>query len=204
MENKIEIYKGLDNSLQLEVTFEGDTFWLSLNQISELFERDKSVISRHIKNILEEGELTEDDIFRTVAKNATVRIEGKRAIKREIIYYSLDVILAVGYRVSSVKGTQFRIWATQRLKDYLVQGYAINEKRLAEKQMQVETLKTGIRILSRAIETQATQEDGDMLRLFAKGLEILDDYDHEQLDFTPDYTLAIYYNLQLLQTQTFA
>jgi len=102
---------------------------------------------------------------------------------KPVTYYNLDVIISVGYRVKSIRGTQFRIWASQRLKDYLVQGYAINEKRLAEKQMQVETLKTGIRILSRAIETQATQEDGDMLRLFAKGLEILDDYDHEQLDF---------------------
>ena len=99
---------------------------------------------------------------------------------KPVTYYNLDVIISVGYRVKSIRGTQFRIWATQRLKDYLVQGYAINEKRLAEKQMQVETLKTGIRILSRAIETQATQEDSDMLRLFAKGLEILDD--HEQLD----------------------
>ena len=160
-----------------------------------LFGRDQSVVLRHIRNVFKEGELN---------KNSNMQKMHIANSDKPVTYYNLDVIISVGYRVKSIRGTQFRIWATQRLKDYLVQGYAINKKRLAEKQMQVDTLKTGIRILSCAIETQATMEDGDMLRLFAKGLEILDDYDHEQLDFTPDYTLAIYYNLQLLQTQTFA
>jgi len=101
-----------------------------------------------------------------------------------------DAILSVGYRVNSKRGTQFRQWATQRLKEYLVEGYAINEKRLAEKQQQVEYLKTGIKILNRAItqqataeeSKQATAEESKMLQVFAKGLELLDDYDHEQLD----------------------
>ena len=134
--SEIIIYQNTTNTPQIEITYDGDTFWLSLNQIAQLFERDKSVISRHIKNIIKEGELTENEIFRTVAKNATVQIEGKREIKREIVYYSLDVILTVGYRVSSVKGTQFRIWATQRLNDYLVKGYAINQKRIEENKTQ--------------------------------------------------------------------
>ncbi|MEO6832549.1 MAG: virulence protein RhuM/Fic/DOC family protein [Chitinophagaceae bacterium] len=128
--SEILLYKNSNNSPQIEVSYEGDTLWLSLNQISVLFERDKSVISRHIKKILKEGELTADDNFRTVAKNATVQTEGDRAIRRQITYYSLDVILSVGYHVSSVKGTQFRIWATKRLNEYLIQGYAINPKRL--------------------------------------------------------------------------
>ena len=132
----IVLYKNSDNSPQIEITYEGDTFWLSLNQIAQLFERDKSVISRHIKNILEEGELTENEIFRTVAKNATVQTEGSRKITRNILCYSLDIILAVGYRVSSVKGTQFRIWATKRLNEYLVNGYVINQKRLEENKAQ--------------------------------------------------------------------
>jgi prophage maintenance system killer protein len=177
--SEIVIYQTPDNQTQVEVQFEGETFWLSLNQIAELFGRDKSVISRHISKIYKDGEL---DTGATVAKNATVQIEAGREVTRTIEYYNLDAILSVGYRVNSKRGTQFRQWATQRLKDYLVQGYAINEKRLAEKLQQVEYLKTGIRILSRAITQQATEADSQMLQIFAKGLELLDDYDHEQLD----------------------
>ena len=152
-----------------------------MQQISELFQRDKSVISRHIKNIYKkkEGELVKEA---TVAKNATVQIEGKRTIEREVEFYNLDVIISVGYRVKSQQGTQFRIWATQRLKDYFVQGYAINENRLAQKQQEIQTLKDGIRILSRAIEQKADDQNLDWLHYFAKGLELLDDYDHENLD----------------------
>src|SRR5690606_8097574 len=179
MKSQIEIYQGSDGQTQIEVRFEGDTFWLPLQQISDLFQRDKSVISRHIKNIYEEGELAKEA---TVAKNATVQIEGKRTVQREVEFYNLDLILSVGYRVNSRQGTQFRQWATQRLKDYLVQGYAINEKRLAQKQQEVQTLKDGIRILSRAIEQKADDQSLDWLHHFAKGLELLDDYDHEKLD----------------------
>jgi hypothetical protein len=177
MKSQIEIYQGSDGQTQIEVRFEGDTFWLQ--QISDLFQRDKSVISRHIKNIYEEGELAREA---TVAKNATVQIEGKRMVQREVEFYNLDLILSVGYRVNSRQGTQFRIWATQRLKDYLVRGYAINEKRLAQKQQEVQTLKDGIRILSRAIEQKVDDQSLDWLHHFAKGLELLDDYDHENLD----------------------
>jgi len=130
MENQIEIYTSQDGSTQIEVQFEGDTFWLNLNQISSLFDRDKSVISRHLSNIYKEGEL---DQISTVAKNATVQIEADRQVKREIEFYNLDAILSVGYRVNSKRGTQFRQWATNRLKDYLIEGVAINEKRLEQK-----------------------------------------------------------------------
>jgi prophage maintenance system killer protein len=177
--SEIVIYQTSDNQTQVEVQFEGETFWLSLNQIATLFDRDKSVISRHFKNIYKTGELEQSA---TVAKNATVQVESGREVTRQIEYYNLDAILSVGYRVNSKRGTQFRQWATQRLKDYLVKGYAINEKRLAEKQQQVEYLQTGIRILNRAITQQVTAEDSAVLQLFAAGLELLDDYDHEQLD----------------------
>lgn len=159
--SELIIYQNEDNQTEISVQFEDDTFWLSLNQMAVLFERDKSVISRHIKNIVEEGELSAENLLSTVAKNATVQLEGTRKINREIIYYSLDVILAVGYRVSSIKGTQFRIWATKRLNDYLVKGYAINENRLKQKQQEVEYLKTGIRILSRTIEEQVNLQDNE-------------------------------------------
>lgn len=134
----IEIYTGPDKQVQVEVTFENDSFWLSLNQISELFERDKSVISKHLKNIYKTEEL-----FRsaTVAKNATVQIEAGREVVREIEYYNLDAILSVGYRVNSKRGTQFRQWATQRLKDYLFEGYAINKERLEQLQRIVDVIQ---------------------------------------------------------------
>ena len=122
---------------------------VTLQQISELFQRDKSVISRYIRNIYKEGEL---DRMSTVAKNATVQMEGQRKVEREVEFYNLDLILSVGYRVNSKQGPQFRIWATKRLKDYLIQGYTINENRLAQKQQEVQTLKDGIRILSSAIQ----------------------------------------------------
>lgn len=179
MENQIEIYQTADNQTALTVRFESETVWLNRQQLSVLFDRDVKTIGKHIHNIFEEHELEEN---RTVAKFATVQKEGTRTVERTVEHYNLDVIISVGYRVNSKRGTQFRQWATQRLKEYLVQGYAINEKRLAEKQMQVETLKTGIRILSRAIEEQGDTGESETLKLFAEGLEILDDYDHEALD----------------------
>ena len=123
MENKGEIivYQS-DNTLQLEVRMEDETVWLSLNQIAELFERDKSVISRHIKNVFEERELSKDSV---VAKIATTGSDNKIY---QVDYYNLDVIISVGYRVKSQRGTQFRIWANQILKEYLLKGYTINQR----------------------------------------------------------------------------
>jgi len=118
----------------------------------------------------------------TVKESLTVQREGKRTIERKIKQYNLDVIISVGYRVKSQHGTRFRQWATQRLKDFLIQGYAINEKRLSQKQQEVQTLKDGIRILSRAIKQKAQDQNLEWLDQFAKGLELLDDYDHENLD----------------------
>ena len=176
----IVLYKNSDNSPQVEITYEGDTFWLSLNQIAQLFERDKSVISRHIKNILEEGELTENEIFRTVAKNATVQTEGSRKITRNILYYSLDIILAVGYRVSSVKGTQFRIWATKRLNEYLVNGYVINQKRLEENKAQfIQTLED-LKILTKNNKFIEAKDILSLIKLFSNTWFTLDSYDRNE------------------------
>ena len=180
MENQIEIFTSPDGSTQIDVQFEGDTFWISLNQIASLSEKDKSVISRHLKNIYEEGELDRNS---TVAKNATVQMEADRKVQREIEFYNLDAILSVGYRVNSKRGTQFRQWATKRLKDYLVEGVAINEKRLEQKNKELQVLHDGIRILSRAIEDQANNnENYAWLNQFSVGFQLLDDYDHESLD----------------------
>lgn len=179
MEAKVELYKTADNQTELNVQFENETVWLSQLQMAELFDKDVRTINEHIKNIYQTVELTSDA---TIRKFRIVRQEGIRQVSRTIDHYNLDMIISVGYRVNSKRGTQFRQWATQRLKDYLVQGYAINEKRLAQKQQEVEYLKAGIRILNRAITEQSDPEEFEMLRIFAKGLELLDDYDHEQLD----------------------
>jgi len=179
MENKIEIFKSSDNQIELQVQIDTDTVWLTQEQMEYLFQTTKQNISLHINNVFAEKELDKNS---TVKESLTVRTEGKRQVKRKIQFYNLDVIISVGYRVKSQQGTQFRQWATQRLKDYLVQGYAINEKRLAQKQLEVEYLKTGIRILNRAMAEQTTAEDFELLRVFAKGLSLLDDYDNELLD----------------------
>ena len=122
--NEIVVYQP-DEVVNLEVRVENESVWLNLNQVATLFDRDKSVISRHISNIFKEKELDKNS---TVAKNATVQIENGRSIVRQMDYYNLDVIISVGYRVKSQRGTQFRIWANQVLKDYLLKGYAINSR----------------------------------------------------------------------------
>ena len=120
------IYQSADGKIKIDVRFEKETVWLTLDQMATLFGRDKSTISRHIKNVFEEGELS---LEATVANFATVQIEGKREVVRNIDYYNLDVIISVGYRVKSQQGTRFRIWATQRLKEYIVKGFALNDER---------------------------------------------------------------------------
>lgn len=132
--NGIEIYKSITGETQVEVRFEHDTVWLNLNQIAQLFGRDKSVISRHLSAVFRNNEL---DRHSVVAKNATTALDGKTY---QVDFYNLDAILSVGYRVNSKQGTQFRIWATQRLRDYLVEGISINKKRLQELEKIVEVI----------------------------------------------------------------
>lgn len=175
MESQIEIYAANDNSVEIVVQFEDDTVWLNQEQLVALFQRDQSVISRHIKNIFKEGELEE--------KSNMQKMHIANSDK-PVAFYNLDVIISVGYRVKSKQGTQFRQWATKRLKELLVQGYTLNEKRLEQKEQEIKILKNGIQILARsvgkAIENQ--ENNASFLEAFAKGLTLLDDYDHERLD----------------------
>ena len=121
------VYQTEDGKLKIDVRFEVETVWLSLNQLAALFQRDKSVISRHIKNVFDEGELRPEG---TVAKSATVQTEGSKQVSREIEFFNLDMIISVGYRVKSVVATRFRIWATQRLREYIVKGFVLDDERL--------------------------------------------------------------------------
>ena len=125
--NNIIIFKTEDEQIKVDVRFYDETVWLSIDQMAELFERNKSTISRHIKNVYEDKELTPEA---TVAKFATVQNEGGRQVERLIDYYNLDVIISVGYRVKSLRGTQFRQWATQRLNEYIRKGFTMDDERL--------------------------------------------------------------------------
>jgi death-on-curing family protein len=176
MQNQIEIFQGANNEINVEVKFEEDTVWLSQAQMVKLFGQTKQNISLHINNCFKENEL---DKIRVVKDSLTTAIDGKNYITK---FYNLDVIISVGYRVKSKRGVQFRQWATQKLKDYLVKGYAINEHRLAQKNQEIQFLHDGIRIMSRAIEEVTNDEAYKWLDKFSKGLQLLDDYDHERLD----------------------
>lgn len=175
--NEITIYKSKDKKTQIEVKFENDTVWLTQQQMAELFGQTKQNISLHINNCFKEKELRAVSV---VKESLTTATDGK---KYQTKYYNLDVIISVGYRVKSIRGTQFRQWATQRLKDFLIDGIAVNEKRLEQKNKEIQVLHDGIRILSRVIEEKAgISEDFSWLHQFSIGLQLLDDYDHESLD----------------------
>ena len=165
-QNQIEIYQANDGTTQINVQFEQDTVWLTQAQMAELFGKDVRTISEHIQNIFSTEELLASS---TLRKFRIVGLEGKRQVIRNIDHYNLDVIIGVGYRVNSKQGTQFRIWANRVLKDYLIKGYVINEKRLSQKEQEVKILKNGIQILSRAIEEKTAHND--WLEVFAKGEE---------------------------------
>lgn len=173
--NQIEIFRTSDGRSEIHVRLVDDSIWLTQSQIVELFDSSKANISEHIKHIFQSGELDEKS---TVRNFRTVQKEGERQVERERIHYNLDVIISVGYRVNSIRGTQFRQWATQRLKDFLIKGVAVNEKRLEQLGQEVEVLKSGIRILSRVIEEKSEGLELDWLAEFSKGLTLLDDYDH--------------------------
>jgi hypothetical protein len=156
MKNEIILYQSGELAEHIEVRLDEDTVWLTLNQLAQLFNRDKSVVSRHLTNIYKEGELSQEA---TVAKNATVQIEAGRKVKREIDYYNLDAIISVGYRVNSKQGTQFRIWATNVLRDYLLKGYAMNQ-RMDRIENNYENLSKEVKQISLQLKTQELPTQG--------------------------------------------
>jgi hypothetical protein len=127
--SEILIYQSPDGKTRIDVTLAGETVWLSQSQMAELFQTTKQNISLHLKNIFEEGELAPQS---TVKGSLTVQVEGSRSVQRKVDLYNLDVIISVGYRVKSHRGTQFRIWATRRLREYIVKGFALDDERLKD------------------------------------------------------------------------
>ena len=171
--NEIVLFETKDKEIKLSVQIENDMVWISRNQMADLFGRDVKTIGKHINNALKE-ELDGS----TVAKIATVQKEGGRTVEREIEHYNLDMVLSVGYRVKSKRGVEFRRWANSVLKDYIVRGYAINERRLTALQKTVE-------IQSKMIANTLNVEQDDVLKavnLYTSALSLLDQYDHQSLE----------------------
>lgn len=181
MDNQIEIYKTKEGNTQIEVKFEGDTVWLTQQQMAFLFKQTKQNISLHITNTFKEKELSKPSV---VKESLTTALDGK---KYKTQFYNLDVIISVGYRVKSKQGTQFRQWATQRLKDYLVKGYAVNEQKLKASQEQLSTLKQSIQLLENVVSKipLTSDEAVGLLKVvteYAHALDLLDQYDHQRLE----------------------
>ncbi|MGB8191728.1 MAG: RhuM family protein [Chitinophagaceae bacterium] len=184
MENgNIIIYQAFDGRTAIDVVLDHDTVWLTQAQIIDLFDSSKANISEHIKKIFISNELEQKA---TVRKIRTVRQEGERQVTREIEHYNLDMIISIGYRVNSKRGTQFRIWANKVLKDYLAKGYALNEKHLQEKTQQFDALKQTVRLLNNVLESKplSSDEASGLVKVLADytyALDVLDKYDHRTL-----------------------
>jgi prophage maintenance system killer protein len=183
-EQNIVIYQAPNGKTQIDVQLQNDTIWLTQRAMADLFECSSDNISLHLRNIYNDAELEKDS---TTEDFSVVQTEGAREVRRTQTFYNLDAIIAVGYRVNSKKATQFRIWATGVLKQYLVDGYAVNEKRLKEKQAQINKLQNAINLLSRSIKNYAhnvseAEQLAQIMSDFALGLNLLDDYDNKTLD----------------------
>ena len=189
MENQFQkgeiiIYTSEDGSISLDTKLENDTIWLTQDMIVTLFNSSKANISEHISHIFQEEELDRES---TVRKFRTVRKEGSRNVSRNLEYYNLDMIIAVGYRVNSKIATKFRKWATNTLREYLTKGYVINEKMLKDQQCKIQTLQSTLNLLKRSLQNQIStvdqaQDVANILDNFAKGLDLLDNFDHKTLD----------------------
>ncbi|WP_273276210.1 RhuM family protein [Maribacter polysiphoniae] len=183
IENQIVIYHDKDSGVTIDVKLDGETVWLDQYQLEALFDTDRTSIGRHLRNIYNSNEL---DKKATSAKIAQVQKEGDREVKRTINVYNLDAILSVGYRVNSKKGTQFRIWANKIVKEFLVKGYAINEKRLRQSEKQLTEFKRLAQLQAQVIEEYPLKTDEtkgliQVIANYATALDLLDDYDHQRL-----------------------
>lgn len=177
---EIIIYQAKDGETSIDVRMESETVWLRQEQIAQLFDRDRSVITKHLNNIFKERELErESNVQNLHIANSD----------RPVTFFNLDVIISVGYRVKSPQGTQFRIWANKILKDYLLKGYAINEKRVQEQKEQLEQLKQTVKLLGNVLDTQplSSDEATGLLKVitdYTYALDVLDQYDHQVLEIS--------------------
>lgn len=184
--SEIQIFTSKDGKTEIQVTLENETVWLNQYQLESLFQTNRTSINRHISNIYKTEELDKES---TCAKFTQVQKEGNREIKRQIQYYNLDVIISVGYRVNSKRGTEFRIWANKILKEYLIKGFSINELRLKKQNEQLKELQKSVKLIGEAINQKvlSTDERIGLLAIisdYAYALDILDQYDNNTLKIT--------------------
>ncbi len=189
--SEVIFYETPDGGVRLDVRFDKDSVWLTRQQMAELFGRDRSVISRHLYNTFREGELDSDA---TCAKFAQVQSEGGREVAREVDHYNLDVIISVGYRVKSLRGTQFRIWATRILREHLVRGYTLHERRLAERGL--DEARETLELLSRTLRNQGLLHDTgqaffDLIAGYSQTWRLLLEYDEDRLVAPPGVKPAV-------------
>ena len=187
LDNKIVIYQTEDGKTQLDVKLENETVWLTQAQLVQLFDSSKANVSEHIKHIYEDGELAADS---TVRKFRTVQTEGKRQVGRNVTYYNLDLIISLGYRVNTKRGIQFRQWATSVLRDYLIKGYAINQRIREENYRQMIQL---VRSMARTVKLQDLSKEVrnallDVVVDYTFALDRLDDYDYQRLSIPESST----------------
>jgi death-on-curing family protein len=180
----IKIFKSKDGDTEIQVKLDNDTVWLNQYQLEDLFHTDRSSINKHISNIYKSKELKEKS---TCAFFAQVQKEGGREVTRKIKFFNLDLIISVGFRVNSKRGTEFRIWANKIIKEYLIKGYTLNEKRLAQQNEQLRELQEAVKIIGNVVNYNALEnsESIELLKIitdYAYGLEILDQYDYQNLE----------------------
>lgn len=206
MINEIQIYHAENGLTQVDVRFEGETLWLSQAQMAVLFDKDVRTVNEHVKNIFKEGELSKEA---TIRDFRIVRQEGKRSVQRKIEHYNLDIIISVGYRVNSKKGTQFRIWATDRLREYLVQGYTINQARFDQNSAELQQALALICKAAQSPELTSTTGQGlvEIVSRYTQTFLWLQRYDEGLLDepggqaggdlISPDAAMAVLGELKL-------
>ncbi|MDT8444996.1 MAG: virulence protein RhuM/Fic/DOC family protein [Desulfuromonadales bacterium] len=201
MSDKVVLYQSADGEASLDVRLEKETVWLNQKQMAELFDKDTDTIGLHIRNVFKEGELEPEA---TTEESSVVQNEGGRDVRRKLKFYNLDIIISVGYRVKSQRGTQFRQWATRVLREHLVQGYTVNQQRMEEQAEKLADMWQAVELLSRTLEQQQLVSDlgKDVLQVitdYAYALNLLDRYDHGTLgieqtsgpsEFVLDYETA--------------
>lgn len=202
-QSKIVIYQTDDGQTNIEVRLVEETIWLSQKQMGELFEKDSDTIGLHLKKIYKTGELEE---ISTTEKYSVVQKEGNRKVNRKIKFYNLDAIISVGYRVNSKRGTQFRIWANKVLREYIVQGFAVNEKRLAQKAEQLDELKKIVALQEKVIsgyQLRTGEAEGliHIISAYSKALCLLDDYDYQRLQL-PESTAEEKFTISYQEAKT--
>jgi prophage maintenance system killer protein len=199
---EVVVYEAPDGEVRVDVRLERETVWLTQQQMAELFGRERSVVTKHVRNVFQEGEL---DPEATCAKFALVRSEGGRTVSREVDHYNLDVVISVGYRVKSLRGTQFRIWATRTLREHLLRGYTLNERRLAERG--IGEVEQAVGLLARTLTNRAmvTDEGRAVLQVvqqYTRTWRTLLAYDEKRLSEVPTRPVSPAAPLALTEART--